>query len=71
MSADNWTKCPKCVARIMDNYKKGKENIDSNTHSWRQISVVSGYRRNPIHQNGVVRKSGKKTQNKRLFRAFF
>ena len=51
--------------------KKGKEDIDSNTHSRRQISVVSGYRRDPINQNGVVRKSGKKTQNKRLFRAFF
>jgi hypothetical protein len=28
--------------------KKDKKDIDSNTHSWRQISVVSGYRRNPI-----------------------
>jgi hypothetical protein len=51
--------------------KKGKEDIDSNTHSRRQISVVSGYRRNPVNQNGVVRKSGKKTQKKGLFRAFF
>ncbi len=51
--------------------KKGKKDINSNTHSERQITVVRGYRRNPINQNGVVRKSGKKTQNKGLFRAFF
>jgi hypothetical protein len=51
--------------------KKGKKDINSNAHSERQITVVRGYRRNPINQNGVVRKSGKKTQNKGLFRAFF
>ena len=51
--------------------KKGKEDIDSNTHSRRQISVVRGYRRNPIDQNGVERKSGKKTKKKGLFRVFF